>query len=42
MYDVIPFIIQLDNDYLNNFYNDSILEIFLMRKIQIIKLLFNK
>jgi hypothetical protein len=29
MYDVIPFIIQLDNDfYLNNFYNDSILEIF--------------
>jgi hypothetical protein len=29
MYDVIPFIIQLDNDfYLNNFYNDSILEVY--------------
>jgi hypothetical protein len=29
MYDVIPFIIQLDNDfYLNKFYNDSIVEIF--------------
>jgi hypothetical protein len=38
MYDVIPFIIQLDNDfYLNNFYNDSILEMyFLMEKIQVI------
>jgi hypothetical protein len=30
MYDVIPFIIQLDNDfYLNNFYNDSILEMYI-------------
>jgi hypothetical protein len=29
MYDVIPFIIQLDNNfYLNKFYNESILEIF--------------
>jgi hypothetical protein len=29
MYDVIPFIIQLDNDfYLNKFYNDSILEVY--------------
>jgi hypothetical protein len=43
MYDVIPFIIQLDNDfYLNKFYNDSILDIFLMENIQVIKLLFNK